>query len=69
MLYKMAELMTAPKVALMAMEDPLSECLREFVQVFSQRLESPESLAELDALAGIALREVEGRFQSREFLL
>ena len=49
-----------------------TERMQQFIDsMFDARKDErfDEYLAELDALAGIALREVEGRFQSREFLL
>lgn len=53
--------MCMPKVALMAIEDPINDYIKQFVEIIQLRLEEPEKLEELDILAGRLLGNLEMR--------
>lgn len=44
------EVLSMPKVALFSLEDPMNQCIRDFVQIVKVRIETPEKLEELDIL-------------------
>lgn len=41
-----------PKVALLAVEDPIHDHIKQFIEIIGARLEDPEKLEDLDIMAG-----------------
>lgn len=50
-----------PRVALVAMEDPILEHVRSFVKIVEERMCSHQKMEELDILVGRLLGKIEGK--------
>ena len=40
----MVAIMEMPQVSLLSMEDPMSQCVQNFIQIVASRIQDPQSL-------------------------
>lgn len=53
----------------MSIEDPLNECIKDFMSILTVRLGDPVKLEELDVMLGMIFDEIYQKIQSQEMMM